>query len=80
MTTFAARGRSAEAVLSWRCLCPLSTQGRLRNGGQLMQLHVVYTEDGVYLSKRDYPSWREIQDDFDGVQGIRGTVGPRSHG
>jgi hypothetical protein len=45
-----------------------------------MQLHVVYTEDGVYLSKRDYPSWREIQDDFDGVQGIRGTVGPRSHG
>jgi len=27
-----------------------------------MRLHIIYTEGGVLLSKRDYASWREIQD------------------
>jgi hypothetical protein len=37
-----------------------------------MLLHVVYTKEGVYLSKRDYPSWREIQDAFAGYMASEG--------
>jgi hypothetical protein len=37
-----------------------------------MRLHVIYAKGGAYLSKRDYPSWRAIQDDFDGYMASEG--------
>jgi len=38
-----------------------------------MQLHIIYTEEAVFLSKRAYPSWREIQD---GYAGYKASLGP----
>lgn len=29
-----------------------------------MLLHIIYTETAMFLSKKAYPSWREIQDEF----------------
>ena len=29
-----------------------------------MLLHIIYTETAMFLSKKTYPSWRDIQDEF----------------
>ncbi len=29
-----------------------------------MLLHIIYTETAMFLSKKAYPSWRDIQDEF----------------
>ncbi|AEF54356.1 hypothetical protein [Marinomonas posidonica] len=29
-----------------------------------MNLHIIYTETDMVLSKKDYESWREIQDEY----------------
>lgn len=29
-----------------------------------MKLHIIYTESEIVLSKKDYTSWQEVQDDF----------------
>jgi len=38
-----------------------------------MQLHVIYTEDSMFLSKHAYSSWREIQDEY---PGYKASLGP----
>ena len=30
-----------------------------------MQIHIIYTETDMLLSKRAYTSWREIQDEYE---------------
>jgi hypothetical protein len=29
-----------------------------------MQLHIIYTEAGIFLTKHQYASWRNIQDEY----------------
>lgn len=29
-----------------------------------MRLHIIYTESEIVLSKKDYASWQEVQQDF----------------
>lgn len=29
-----------------------------------MNLHIIYTESAMYLSKKEYSSWRDVQLDF----------------
>ena len=38
-----------------------------------MRLHIIYTEAGVLLSKRQYSSWRAIQDEY---PGYKASLGP----
>jgi hypothetical protein len=38
-----------------------------------MQLHIIYTEAGMLLSKRSYASWRDIQDEY---QSYKASLGP----
>ena len=38
-----------------------------------MKVHIIYTASGMFLSKKPYASWREIQDGFDGY---RASIGP----
>lgn len=44
-----------------------------------MQLHVVYTKEGVYLAKCGYSSWRDIQDIFEGYMASEGLYGEIVH-
>ena len=30
-----------------------------------MQLHILFTRSDVWLSKRDYPSWRDVQEEVE---------------
>jgi hypothetical protein len=38
-----------------------------------VQFHVIYTETDVLLSRREYASWREIQDEY---QAYKASLGP----
>lgn len=38
-----------------------------------MPLHIIYTEAAMFLSKKDYSSWREIQDEF---SDYKASLGP----
>ncbi len=38
-----------------------------------MQLYVIYTEEGMFLSKDAYSSWREIQNEY---PGYKTSLGP----
>jgi len=38
-----------------------------------MQLHIIYTETDMLLSKRRYASWRDIQDEY---QSFKTSLGP----
>lgn len=40
-----------------------------------MQLHIIYTQSRMLLSKAPYGSWREVQDAFDDYQS---SLGPWS--
>ena len=42
-----------------------------------MQLHIIYTETGMLLSKRHYASWRNIQGEY---QGFKTSLGPWEEG
>jgi len=33
-----------------------------------MMLHLIYTETSMFLSKKPYRSWREIQDEYEGYK------------
>lgn len=41
-----------------------------------MQLHIVYTETNMLLSKHPYTSWREIQDEY---ESYKASLGPWEH-
>jgi len=41
-----------------------------------MQLHIVYTETNILLSKHPYTSWREIQDEY---ESYKTSLGPWEH-
>ena len=30
-----------------------------------MDIHIIYTKDGMLLSKKHYDSWRQIQDEYE---------------
>jgi hypothetical protein len=36
----------------------------LQFNGATMLVHIIYTEAAVFLSKKGYPSWRDIQGEF----------------
>lgn len=36
-------------------------------------LHIIFTKDGVIISKKSYSSWREIQDEF---RTYKASLGP----
>ncbi len=38
-----------------------------------MQFHVIYTETDMLLSRREYASWREMQDEY---QAYKASLGP----
>lgn len=38
-----------------------------------MLLHIIYTETAMFLSKKAYPSWRDIQDEF---SDYKASLGP----
>ena len=38
-----------------------------------MLLHIIYTEAAVFLSKKAYPSWRDIQDEFSDYKSSLGS-------
>ncbi|MGJ7558366.1 hypothetical protein ACSFBI_30615 [Variovorax sp. RB3P1] len=38
-----------------------------------MLLHVIHTETAMFLSKKAYPSWRDIQDEF---SDYKASLGP----
>ncbi|MCB9705236.1 MAG: hypothetical protein H6711_25400 [Myxococcales bacterium] len=40
-----------------------------------MALHVIFTDATVFLSRCEYASWREVQDDF---AGYKASLGPWS--
>ncbi len=42
-----------------------------------MQLHIVYTETNMLLSKHPYMSWRENQDEY---ENYKTSLGPWEHG
>jgi hypothetical protein len=42
-----------------------------------MQLHIIYTKMGMFLSKRSYKSWRDIQDEY---QNFMTSLGPWGQG
>ena len=41
-----------------------------------MQLHIIYTESQMLLSKKRYGSWREIEDEY---ESYKASLGPWSH-
>jgi hypothetical protein len=38
-----------------------------------MKLHIIFTETDILLSKRNYPSWKDIQAEFDD---FKASLGP----
>ncbi|MBN1254430.1 MAG: hypothetical protein JXA50_04085 [Deltaproteobacteria bacterium] len=38
-----------------------------------MQLHIIYTETYMLLSKRSYGAWREIQEEFENYKASLGS-------